>query len=114
MTNIHTILELVKADAEAVAIAIETPIHEAVGKLKDWYTRVYGALNADIHDWHWIATTVKNSAAIESAPVGEQSADTEIHAGNASADTKTDASPGASEPSTPDTKAAEPVEHHPV
>lgn len=45
---------------EAAQLAVENDVHTLMGKLKALYERVYGEIKADLADWHWHATKLKN------------------------------------------------------
>jgi hypothetical protein len=61
MSTSEQIQSALKGSEEAKALAAEHDVHTLMGKLKEWYERVHGLIAADIHDWHWHATTLKNS-----------------------------------------------------
>ena len=66
--QIHAALTKGEVAGETACLAADNEVHELMGKLKALYERIYGAIAADIHDWHWIATKVKQSPESPDAP----------------------------------------------
>jgi hypothetical protein len=66
--QIHAMLTAGEARVEAAAAAIDTDVHTLMDKLKTIYEKFYGVIAADIHDWHWQATALKNHLAAEETP----------------------------------------------
>ena len=61
--QIHAALTTGEAAPEALVLAAEHDVHTLMGKLKALYERIYGTIAADIHDWHFQATALKNHLA---------------------------------------------------
>ena len=111
MSTVHNVLALVKADEQAMALAIENDVHTAAAKLKVWYEDLYGKIQQDLIDWHWIATAAKNQANVDPTVIGEPGVTGENDAttnvagipesGNAYPSPSSDASPVAGESGAP-------------
>lgn len=59
-TTVHTLLTTGEARLEAAELAAALEVHTLIARLKDLYTRTYGAVALDVHDWHWQAVALKN------------------------------------------------------
>lgn len=116
--QIHDALTQGEVSTETVKLAAQHDIHELMFKLKDLYERIYGAIAADIHDWHWIATKVKqtppqpDALTTDTAIIQQDATD----AAASQADVKpADAPPGAAPAAASDaSSAAAPAESAPV
>jgi hypothetical protein len=49
-----------KDSAEATQLAAKSDVHTLMAELRALYHRIWGAVNLDVHDWHWQATALKN------------------------------------------------------
>jgi hypothetical protein len=86
MSTNAQIAGVLKESAEARALALEHDVHTLMGKLKAWYESVHGKIAADLADWHWHATTLKNQV------TGETDADkSSATPGNAGSEPQPDA-----------------------
>jgi hypothetical protein len=63
------------------AMALKTDVHSLIAKLQAWYQGLYGAVRLDIHDWNFIATSVKNKAVLARHEKGESDAHDAENAG---------------------------------
>ena len=61
MSTNEQIASVLKDNEEAHALAAVHDTHTLMGLLKELYERLHGAVAADLADWHWHATTLKNS-----------------------------------------------------
>jgi len=66
--SIHKELTTGAARFEAAELALKSDVHTFMGKLKALYIRWYGDVRADIHDWHWQATALKNHLVASGVP----------------------------------------------
>jgi hypothetical protein len=66
--SIHDALTKGAARFEAAELALKSDVHTFMGKLKALYIRWYGDVRADIHDWHWQATALKNHIVVNGVP----------------------------------------------
>jgi hypothetical protein len=82
--QIHAALTTGEAAPEALILAAEHDVHTLMGKLKALYERIYGTIAADIHDWHFQATALKNHLATKEST----NADVTPHAEASAAETR--------------------------